>query len=547
MDTQKAATGGPGLRQAWEQLRLKPGELAAAIGVSRAALYKWAGDGASTPTNKVEAVSTQLRERASCVERERVELLRHLEQAAASGQGPTRTELRRKGLGAAGEALLDDLLDGALPLAHVRQVVKVDELGRTYVRKELHPGPAEDHVDVDEIEVTVHILRGLRLYADWSLAGTAQRIGCRPEQLHAWESGREDVPAGRLPKVRAALARACASRTLREVRDEARMSSSELARAAGMSPALLKNAEYGHRRALAPAELAEVGHALDRRRRDAADRLEADAGQILEVIATSEPHGLTRNQLRLRLGERRTDRGPAGGVSITERTDKALEHLHDTRRIEWGATDHVRGGHNALPRLHLAGLGHRYDSLTAADVQSRLDAAGASRQQLAKRIGLHPSSVGEWMRGERDIPPPRAADVLRALDELDQARPNIPAQIFAGATESPGLTSRQLAVRVGYGKNSAAVAAALEDLIAAGQLHRRPRPRGFGIYSGPAPAPVEPLPATELKRARQQAGLRQRDLAKALGLTQTAVARWERDGLPAHRRTTVETLLRPTA
>lgn len=543
MDVAHAAAGGPELRQLWERARIRPTDLARALGVTPQALRKWSAPGSRTPAGRVDELAAELRAQTRRLDRKRTELLRHIEAAAAAGQGLTRTEVRKQ-RGAGAEALLDELLDGALPLLHVRQVVKVDELGRTYVRDELHPGAGDDQGAGEEDELDAATLRGLRLYAGWSLAGLAQRIGCRREQLHAWESGQR-IPPGRLPKVRAALEQAASRYTLQERRESARLSQAELAAATGFGRSFLGNAEAGHRRGLTWPELAAVGHAIDRIRREEEDRKAAYAEEVCDVITANEPHGITRNQLRLRLGERRGARGVAGGgPTIAERIDEALAALFAARRIEWGATDHVRGGNNALPRLHLAGQGHHYEPLPVADVQARLDAIGASRNQLAERLGLNASSVGEWMRGERDIPPPRVADVRRALDELEQARPDVHQQLLAAAAHSPGLTSRQLAVQAGYGKNNPAAAAALDELVAAGKLHRRPRPRSTGIYPGPAPPPAAgPLPGATLKQLRTAAGLRQRDIADALGVTQTGVARWEQLGLPPHRRAQVEQLL----
>jgi transcriptional regulator with XRE-family HTH domain len=56
-------------------------------------------------------------------------------------------------------------------------------------------------------------------------------------------------------------------------------------------------------------------------------------------------------------------------------------------------------------------------------------------------------------------------------------------------------------------------------------------------------APVDRLTGEELRRRRQQLGLRQQDLADRLGLSQVAITRWERVGVPVPRTNEVLAVL----
>lgn len=547
MTPETAAEGGPALRRAWEQLQARPVDLAAALGVSRAALYKWAAAGGRTPAVMVEPLAEQLREHTRQQARERDELLAELAAAAATGRGLTVTEVRKARRSARTDQLLDELRAGALPLVHTREVFARDEQGRVYVREELHPGPAGEDGEPDgEPELTPVTLRGLRLYAGHSLEGMARRFGCRRQQLQAWESGREQIPAGRQAKVRRELDAAVARVDLRERRERLGIKQAQLAEEAGLPKPILSRAETGNGRPLRWAELAGIGHALDRAERSAAAELAAAVEQLVALVAAAEPDGLTEAQLERARSHGRV-RGQTGAPA---RDAQVLEAAIRGRRLTWRQTDVLsRGGrYRSARRLHLAGGAGVTDSLEVDELRRLLDAAGASASELSREVGAAFGTVARWLRGERRIPPPRVAAVRAALARLaDRPRRDPAAALLAAAAAEPGLPRWQLLQRAGYGKANATATAALEQLVAEGRLHLEPRPHhSTVVFPGPAPAPTPArMAGEELRRLRRAAGLRQRDLAAAVGVNQTAVANWERAGLPAERRRSVEPLLVP--
>lgn len=550
MPTDHPVSDGPALRAAWEEVQLRPADLAAALGVSRAALYKWASPGGRVPEAMAGAVAEQLRSAAGRRERDRDEVLALITAAAATGRGLTRTELRKARRAGDTDDLLEELRAGGLPLVHVRPVDARDEQGRTYVREELHPGAGTPPAGVNEGDddagdLDRATLRGLRLYAGHSAEGMARRYGCRRQQLQAWEAGREQVPAARRGDVRRQLAAAVERVHLRQRREVAGLKQADLARRTGLPPPVLSRAETGQGRPLRWDELAAIGRAIDQAERAAAAELDAAVDQLVALVAAAEPNGLTEAQL-----ERARSRGRTRGQTGAPAHD---QHVLDTalarRRVQWLTSPDALGRGNAR-RLHTGD--HRpptLEVLDAGELRRLLDAAGVSASELGRAIGVSFGSVARWLRDERRIPPTNTPAIRAALAEL-AARPqrDPAADLLAAAHATPGLPRWRLLQQAGYGKNNPAAAAALEQLRAAGQLHLEPRPNhSTVVVPGPARDVPTRMAGDELRRRRRQAGLRQRDLAAAVGVNQTAVAGWERAGLPAERRTSVEDLLRPTA
>lgn len=548
MDLERAAKGGPLLRDAWEQCHVRPVDLAGAIGVTPRALSMWSAVGGKTPPKRVGDLAHQLHEAAGHRERERQEVLALITGAAAAGRGLTRTELRKARRAGDTDELLEELRAGALPLAHVRPVDARDEQGRTYVREELHPGagaapePVDEGDDVDDLDPAT--LRGLRLYAGRSTEGMASRYDCRRQQLQAWETGREQMPLGRRAHVRQKLT-AAIEQPRRAPQDRARVlgwSHATLAAETGIAAPVLSRGWSGKGRPLRWRELATIGRVLDQAERAAAAKLAADVDELVALVAAAEPHGLTEAQL-----ERARSRGRVRGQTGAPAHDQfVLDTALGRRRVQWLSSPDALGRGNAR-RLHTGD--HRPATLEVLDpgeLRRLLDDAGISASELGRAIGVNFGSVARWLRGERRIPPSNTVAIRTALAELT-ARPrrDPAAELLAAAHATPGLPPWRLLQQAGYGKANTAAAAALEQLRAAGQVHLEPRPNHSRVVvPGPAHDVPTRMAGDELRRRRREAGLRQRDLAAAAGVNQTAVAGWERAGLPAERRASIEGLLR---
>lgn len=536
---------------------LSVSELARRLRVSRTAVQRWEVYG--VPAGRMDAVSTALAEVPPPATGPAA-----LEQLAAlvrAEGGLTEAKLRARA-----PHLADHLEDAERAgLVHREHVPVADAAGRRYSRVRVLSGPAPV-VDEDRPRLSGSDVAGLRHLRGWAQAGLADRLGMTRQRVAELE--RTGVPEARQGDLFRLLvegkppadsgksdAPPLAELDLVAVRERAGLSQAELARRLGYKAAAPVNMWERGRRPLSLAQAVRIGHVLAA----AADEDPVDDARrrVIEVVTAAGPDGCTSADLT-----REVSRGRRGGQTGAAALDaagleRALRRRQVHRRQTW--TRRRDGGWIVSPRLH-PGPRRRVDdgqAMSGTELRRARQAAGVSQSELAAGLATAWGTVGKWeRRGRRPIPPAvsvAARDVLEHLaasrpDPLEQAR----ARLRAAAVAEPGLAGWQLLHAAGYGKSNPTAQGVLDELVDAGELHLRLTPKrgGYGgrlgVHPGPAPeghsSPAS-LPGAELRRRRLAAGLHQYELAAAVGVTQTAVAHWERSAVPALRATVVDQAL----
>lgn len=442
-------------------------------------------------------------------------------------------------------------------LVHRERVAVPDASGRRYSRVRVQPGPAPT-LDEDRPRLSGPDVAGLRHLRGWSQQGLATRLGvtrqrvaeleragvpdARQEDLHRLLVEGKPPPGCRGPDVPP-----LAELDLGEARRRAGLTQAELARRLGHRAASSVNMWERGTRTVPLAAAVRVGHALAA----AADEDPVDDARrrVVEVVTAAAPDGCTAGDLTAALSRGRRP----GKTGAAARDAAALELALRRRQVHWRQTwTRRRGGAWQQSRRLHPGPRRRLDdeqAMSGAELRLARDAAGVSQTELAAGLGTSWGTVSKWERRKGlPIPPAvstAARDVLERLaasrpDPLEQAR----TRLCAAAVAEPGLPGWQLLQAAGYGKSNPTAQAVLRELLDAGELHLRLTPwRGghgarLAVHPGPAPEaeqPTTPLPAAELRSRRLAAGLYQWELAAALGVTQTAVAHWEKRGVPALR------------
>lgn len=180
--------------------------------------------------------------------------------------------------------------------------------------------------------------------------------------------------------------------------------------------------------------------------------------------------------------------------------------------------------------------------LTAEELRRARTSAGLSQRDLAERLGIRASNISEWESGSRRINSNRSGELRRALAQ-PPSRPGPVAKIAAAYAEQVRAAPEGLSVDAlrphWYGTRNLRAHAGLARALAEGSLHwavvartgadaRRYEARV--LRPGPAPgtgANPASLAGEHLKALREAAGLSQGYLARSLGISQTAISKWE--------------------
>lgn len=543
---------GPGqLGPARAAAGLSTRELARRVGVSRPAVTQWERRG--VPAERMAAVERAL---AGFTD----EPLAQLRALLAANPHLTEAQLRARAPHLM-PVLEDAEVAGVLHRRHV--TARADKAGRCYSRTLLVAGPRPDRQD-DPEPLTGEDVAALRHVHGWTPDGLARRLGVSRQRVADLERG--PVPLGRQDQLRAVLVDALATCDLAAARTRVGLSQAELARRAGYGPPRLVAWER-HRRPLPVADAVRLGTVLAAAEADPSPTAAA-AARVVDVVTAAAPDGCTASALTRALSQGR----PQGQTGASARDHDGLVLALRRRQVHWAETwtQHRDGSWHLERRLHPGPRPRqRPQGITGADLARARREAGLSQAQLATRVGSASwATVSKWeRRGRRPVPPAIAEPVLAACrnaaaaheerraaaeHEAAERRRVTRERLLAAAAASPGLTVPQLLVAAGYGRRSPLALSVLGDLEAEQRLHRRLSPnlggRGgahTGVHPGSTPdlAEAAPISGTQLHRRRLAAGLRQRDLAAHLGVSQTAVGQWERAEVPAGRRTAVEAVL----
>ncbi len=531
-ETLRADPGRLALTRAAAQVSVS--ELARRLEVSRTAVQKW--ERSTVPPARLEATCRALGIETSGLAQELLDLV---------GAQQELVEARLQAQVAAAVPAL--VAAGQL---HRRTVTTQDTAGRYRSRVLLFPGPPpvvnQRHI-LDSADV-----EGLRHLLGYSQNGLAKRLGVSRQRVANMET--THVPDGRQDQLHQVLVEPLKELDLAAARARISLSQAELARRIDKAQSTVWLWEKGQR-SVPLAQAVRIGHVLAAAADDEQNRLEAAAHRILEAVTAAEPDGLATDDL-FRLLARGRHRAPGNAVADQAGLARALRD----HRVHWRATwtRNVAGNWRRTRKLHTGP--RRLDDdpqvLTGAELARSRRQAGASQSELAAELGTVWGTVSKWEhRGRRAVPPDIAAAAADALAHLAAARADLLEQdrgrLLATAHRSPGCTRAQLLVDAGYGRATPRALRVLEWLVDQDLVHLRVTADSgrsysshIGVHPGPslASAPAS-RPGTWLRGSRHAAGLRQRDLAAALGVTQTAIGQWERSIVPVLRVDDVETVL----
>ncbi len=522
---------------------LSVSELARRLGVTRTAVQKWQARG--VPAQREAAVSDALTTApAPAADPAALEQLAALVRAEPA-LSPAQLRKRAPHLAVALEAA------ERAGLVHQARVAVVDAAGRHYSRLRVLPGPAPAAADVPTL--TGHDVAGLRVLHGRSQAGLASLLRVSRQWVVELEQGA--VPEGRQEELRRLLVESLATLDLPAARRRVGLSQAELARRLGRQPSQVNLWERG-KRAVPVADAVAIGHVLAAAVDE--DPVEDARQRVVEIVTAAAAAGTpcTANDLARALSRGRRRGQTGAGAADAAGLALALRR----RQVHWRSTWTRRrnGDWRETRRLH-PGPRRRSDdeeAMSGAELRAARLAAGVSQSQLANALGTVWGTVSKWeRRGRRPVPPAVGHAAREVLERLAAERPDPRAQarvrLAAAAAAQPGLTRAELLRAAGYGKANRTALAVLAELVDASELHLRLTPDRTGpgahlaVYPGPAPADVlpAPMPGRELSRRRVGAGLRQRDLADALGVEQTAVSHWERTSVPPLRVAQVDQVL----
>lgn len=526
---------------------LSVSELARRLEVSRTAVQKW--EAGSVPADRLAAVCAALDDPPppAVAEGSALEQLAALV-AAEPGLTEARLQARARHLATA----LDDAEQAGV--LHRSRVTVQDANGRRYSRVLVLPGPRPEVREA--VALTGHDVAGLRHLHGWSQDGLAKRLGVTRQRVADLE--RSGVPDGRQEQLRRLLVDPLPQLDLAATRRRSGLTQAELARRLGKQGTTVNVWERG-RRPLPLAEAVRVGHVLAAAVDDE-DPVEQAAARVAAAVARAQPEGLTGADLTRELGRGRA-RVPGRRAQYDQ---PGLELAVRRRQVHWRQTylRSANGRWRTSPRLHTGPRRRLGDeqAMSGTELARARNAASISQSELAAGLGTVWGTVSKWeRRGRRPIPPAVTAAARDVLEHLGANRPDRRAQaharLLAAAAAAPGATRRELLVAAGYGRANPTALEVLEDLVSTGVLHLRPTANrgGAGSHQGvhPGAAPPDALPAAlpgeQLRRLRHSAGLHQHDLAALVGVTQTAVAHWERGTAPSLRVAAVLAALQPTA
>jgi DNA-binding transcriptional regulator YiaG len=518
------------LTEARTAARLSVHELARQLAVSRTAVQKW--ERAAVPADRLEAVCRALQGGPQTVH----DLL-----ALVSGS-PGLPEARLHPHLAAEIPPLE-----AAGQLHRRSVTVQDAAGRRYSHVLLFPGLAPAVASREVLAGTD--IAGLRQLLGLSQGALAEKLGVSRGNVAIMET--EAVPGGRQDQLHLVFTAALQDLDLPAARARVDLGQAELARRIGKSPSTV-NLWEKRTRPVPFKEAIRIGHVLAAAAHDD-DRREVAAQRIVEAVATAGPNGFTGDDL-VRLLASGRHRVP--GTALNDQV--GLARAVRDRRVHWRLTwvRNAAGGWRGSRRLHPGPLPtDDPQGLTGEELGRARRQVGASQNELATQLGTVWGTVSKWeRRGKRAVPPEIAQAAIDALARLATARAASVEQdrgrLLGAVKRSPSCTRAQLLVDAGYGRATPRAMEVLAQLIADGLVHLRlttNRARSYGthmgVYPGPTPAQPSPRPGAWLRKRRCAAGLLQRELAAAAGVTQTAIGQWERSSVPALRLDDVETAL----
>jgi transcriptional regulator with XRE-family HTH domain len=206
--------------------------------------------------------------------------------------------------------------------------------------------------------------------------------------------------------------------------------------------------------------------------------------------------------------------------------------------------------------LYLRDAAAAPSTMKPGQLRALRERAGWTSTQLAAALGVGHNTVTRWETGARTCPPPMVERIKAALR---QAPPEPPAdrerrELVIELAEAPGGVLRtELPEQLRGAAGRRLIAGLLAEgklaesdrleVIADGRSYRRCALVVPGAQS--TTGPLSSMSATELERRRKAAGLSQSGLARELGLSTSAVQRWEaRGNVPAGRVADVEAALR---
>lgn len=158
---------------------------------------------------------------------------------------------------------------------------------------------------------------------------------------------------------------------------------------------------------------------------------------------------------------------------------------------------------------------HELVPLSAEELRRRREAAGLSTSTLAALLGVSRALVKNWEAGRGGIHPGRLADIHRVLAAQAPAEVKpMPGQELRAIREGAGLSQDELARMLGV----------TQQAIAGWEAAVVPADR-CEVLQQAAVAPS--FPGGVLRAERKRAGLKQTQLAAAVGVTQSRVSLWE--------------------
>lgn len=156
----------------------------------------------------------------------------------------------------------------------------------------------------------------------------------------------------------------------------------------------------------------------------------------------------------------------------------------------------------------------RFRSLLLTIAGHPLDWRDLPREDVAKRLGVHPRTVAAWQRGDREMPE-RYKRTLRDHQPGDAVR---------AWRRSAGLSASELADRVGVHTDT---------LLSWERTERVPEPFSHHLlYQVCGEEALWWWPLSEVNRARRRRGCERAELAKVLGVSHGVLRLLENGTLP---------------
>jgi len=324
---------------------------------------------------------------------------------------------------------------------------------------------------------------------------------------------------------------------LADARHRLGLTQHELAQAVGTHQSEINRLEHLHGRVLQAYWTARLRRALD----DLAGRGARDDRLRSQLKAELRSHpGLPKWRLLEVVGH---------GKDVV----RVLRQLVDSGEVLFDASWDGQG--RRFRGLYLPGSPPVPSTLKPRQLRSMRERAGWSPAQLAAVLDVGHNTVTRWESGVRSCPP---AMVEKIKGALKNPAPERPAErerrelILELAGHDGGVLRSELPP----GLRGALAQKVIEQLLSQGQLQERQRldstvdgrryPRT--VLVAPETAPPEPpaaMSGQELEERRSAAGMTQTDLARELGLSTSAVQRWEaRGAVPVGRVAAVKAVLR---